>query len=129
MQYNPNPPMTLSTVPMLNPSNMYSNPMMHLLTRIPSSVSLKLTVGGIFYIILGLVAIGLDIGIIVNALTSFGGIINGVYLFTTGILILHLCRHEVKQVAKNRIHLLTFAPSIHDLIHRHLLYNMEEEQT
>ncbi|CAF0817828.1 unnamed protein product [Rotaria sordida] len=95
MAYNPNPPMTLSTVPMLNPSNVYSNPMMHLLTRIPSSVSLKLTVGGIFYIILGLVAIGLDIGIIVNALMSFGGIINGVYLFTTGILILHLCRHEV----------------------------------
>ncbi|CAF4861172.1 unnamed protein product [Rotaria sp. Silwood1] len=77
MAYNPNPPMTISSVPMFNPSNMNNNPFMHLLTQTSSSVSSKLSIGGVLYIITGLVSIGLDIGALTNRMLSFGGIING----------------------------------------------------
>ncbi|CAF4900326.1 unnamed protein product [Rotaria sp. Silwood1] len=70
MAYNPNPPMTISSVPMFNPSNMNNNPFMHLLTQTSSSVSSKLSIGGVLYIITGLVSIGLDIGALTNRMLS-----------------------------------------------------------
>ncbi|CAF2132315.1 unnamed protein product [Rotaria magnacalcarata] len=85
----------MSNLAMFNSNSMNNYPWNHLITKIPPSVATKLSIGGVFYILLGLLSIGLDVGAIVNGMLSFGGFVNGIFLVIIGILILYLSRHEV----------------------------------
>jgi len=94
--YDPEPTINFSTTSVLTSINSGEQQWKHFLTNISPFTSNRLTFIVFFYILIGILSIGLDIKLLMDqAFGYFVGSVNGFHLFFIGIVTLALCRQQV----------------------------------